>query len=236
MASTMNLQQTLMWAMAFLNYQPLTIGGLEPALSTGNMVMQVILGPPFAWRWNRATATFVVDNTHYDFTKALPNLGFIEKATATDPDTNDIKELTVRNVLSATSETSRPEFIATQGDDGGGTITFRLQPMPNKAYTITVVYQNKAPLMSSLASIWQPIPDEFAYIFNWGFLSIASILVDDPRFPIFSQKFTSHLLGAQQGLDEMQKALFLGNWETITKQMQANAMKVQQGNAARQIG
>jgi hypothetical protein len=234
----MNLQSTLGWCGPFINYQPLTIGGNEPALSIANIILQTILGPPFCWRFNRSTVSFTASQfmTQWlqDYEVAAPDFGFIEKAWIQDPSSLDIKELSVKTSLSASTEKGRPTFICTQGDDGAGNILFRLMNVPNKAFVIFVQYQKRAALMQSLAAPWAPIPDEFSYIFNWGFLALASLIVNDARHPIFNQKFTAHLLGAQDGLDDMQRNIFLGNWLEITKQAQRATQGAQQGTAARQ--
>lgn len=230
-----NLQATLNWCLPHLGYQPLTIGGLEPALSNANMVKQTILGPPFCWNWNRATLPIVCTLNIQDYVEALSDFGFIEKAWVQNADATDIKELEVENALAATKEKARPRFVAAQNDDSAGNITFRTMPKPDEAYTLSVLYQKKTVLMTSLASLWSPIPDELSYIFNFGFLALSSILNNDPRFQVFNQRFLSHLLGNQQGLDEMKRNIFLGNWLEITKAAISAQVKTTQGNAARQM-
>lgn len=235
MASTQNLQASLNWCGAFVNYQPLNIGGLEPALTNANLVLQTILGPPFCWRWNRATTTFVcVTDGTQDYAKALTDFGFIEKAWLTTADATDLKEIAVQTSLSRTKEKKRPDYICAQGDDNAGNVTFRVQAASDDASTVEVLYQKKPRILTSMASSWAPIPDELAYIYQWGYLALNAIIADDPRFPIFNQRFTSHLLGAQDGLDEMKRQLFLGNWLEIVKSAQRAQTSVNQGAAARQ--
>lgn len=238
MPATQNIQATINWANPFINYQPLTIGGIEPALSIANIVLQTILGPPFTWRWNRASTSFVATQTgptwNQDYVKALADFGFIEKAWAVTADGKTLVEFTVKSPLSASLEGGRPQYISAQTDDNAGNITFRLMPVPNAAYTINVLYQKKARLLQGLSQSWSPIPDEYGYIYNWGYLALASVLAGDPRFPIFNDKFIAHLLGAQDGLDATQRNIFLGNWLEITKAAQRATLETQQGTAARQ--
>lgn len=238
MPATQNIQATINWANPFINYLPLTIGGIEPALSIANILLQTILGPPFVWRWNRASASFVATQTaqvwNQDYVKALPDFGFIEKAWVVSADGKQLFETTKKSPLSASLELGRPQFISEQGDDDAGNITFRLQPVPNAAFVMNVLYQKKARMLQGLSQTWTPIPDECGYIYNWGYLALASMLAGDPRFPIFNQKFIGHLLGAQDGLDATQRALFLGNWLDITKAVQRATLETQQGTAARQ--
>jgi hypothetical protein len=233
-----NLQQTLNWTGPFINFQPLTIGGSEPALSNANLILQTILGPPFAWRWNRAEVSFNitqpnVDNGLQDYIVAAPRFGFIEKAWIVQG--AELKEIKVQNVLAPTKEKARPHTISVQGDDNAGNITFRVTPAPNVLGVVTVVYQLRAPLMSSVASTWSPIPDDYSYIYQWGFLALAAMMIGDSRFPIYNQKFMAHLLGAQDGLDETARNIFLGNWLEITKEAQRATGKANQGVGSRQM-
>jgi hypothetical protein len=234
MASTLNLQASLAWCSPHLGYLPLTIGGLEPALSNANIVKQTILGPPFCWRWNRATVDFTCTAHTQDYVSAASYFGFIEKAWVENPAATEIKELLIENALSATKEEARIKFLAAQSDDNAGNITFRTMPISAELSSVFVLYQKKPSIMTSLASLWDPIPDELSYIYNWGFLALCSMLNDDPRFQIFNQKFIAHLLGAQQGLDEMKRQIFLGNWLEITKKAISASGTTNQGVGARQ--
>src|SRR5277367_5509362 len=76
MSSTINLAATVNWALPFLSYKPVNQGiNNEPAISCANTVLQTILGPPFSWRWNRASLTFYIEqsgiNNHQDTPSAL---------------------------------------------------------------------------------------------------------------------------------------------------------------------
>lgn len=230
-----NLQATINWCGPFINYRPLNIAGTEPAVSSANVVLDTIMGPPFAWRWNRAELSFNTVNTTpatQDYVKVAADFGFIEKAWLTDA-VGEVKEIEVVNVLSGESKKNRPANIALQYDDQLGNITFRLMPPPGAVYTVKVAYQKKPVHMASLASAWG-VPEEYSHIYQWGFLALATIFSNDPRFPIFNQKFISNLLGAQEGLDDTQRNIFLGNWLEITKQAERAGTKTQQGIAARQ--
>jgi hypothetical protein len=67
MANT--LQRTIDFCRTFTQVRPYTgIGNfaadpLEPALSIGDWVLQFMLSPPFAWRWNRNKTLFVIEPT-----------------------------------------------------------------------------------------------------------------------------------------------------------------------------
>jgi hypothetical protein len=135
MSANRILQQTLLWAGAFINYQPLLIGGQEPALTCGNLILQTILGPPFCWRFNRATIGFncvVAAPPTQDYSVFVPDFGFIEKAWVKEVDNSDLKELEIRTSLAASVEKARPQFISAQSDDNAGNISFRLMSPPGR--------------------------------------------------------------------------------------------------------
>lgn len=295
MSSTFNLQSTVNWALPFLNYKPVNQGiNNEPSISNANIVLQTILGPPFAWRWNRAVVQYNVASAQQDFpstsqlaatwqqnhvyaldtvivdangnlqqvtangtSKANPHpvwsttpmatttdntvtwtmvnptdYGFIEKA-STNASAATPFELEIRNILGAGTDSGRPQTISPQFDNGAGIITFRTLPVADAVYTVSITYQKKANLFQSLSSTWSPIPDEFSYIYNNGFLALSMAYSDDPRFPIMNNKFMSALLGASEGLDEMQKNLFVSNWMALTEQAMTNQIRTQLGNEAR---
>jgi hypothetical protein len=310
MPSTTKLSDTIAWAQAFVNYAQLAIGvDNEPSITNANTIMQTIVGPPFAWPWNRSKQSFVVDAGIQDYLVAISNFGYLEKAavqpaahvTATSLTSNvatytainsfkagDLVTVTgstngaafnVTNavIASATAtqftvaivsvniasapessclavsgqafpleiknepmtegvEQSRPSFISTQIDDNSGKYTFRVLPIPNKTYQITLTFQNSATLFlpSSLSAPWG-IPDKYAYIFNYGFLFLTLDYWDDPRAARYRQLFIATLLGAAEGLTEQEKNLFLGNWLITTSQAQASGMKTQQGISGRGV-
>jgi hypothetical protein len=238
MASTITLQETVNWALPLLRYQPLTIGtSNEPAITSANIILQTILGPPFIWRWNRNTnATTVTVAGTQDYTVALSDFGYFEKATVTDP-TGNVTELVWKEVLSIETNVSanraRPTFISTQLDDNAGNITFRLMPVPDQVYTLTLIYQKAPVLFTALSGTWAPIPDYMEYIYTRGFLAFAFQLGDDQRFMVEHQRFLAQLISAAEGLSEMQKNIFLGGSLTTNAQMQSAQLRTQQGAQAR---
>lgn len=62
--STRTIQDSINWAkrMSFNRY-PVIGNSLEPALTSANIVMQVILGPPFEWWWNNLELVFTCNPT-----------------------------------------------------------------------------------------------------------------------------------------------------------------------------
>lgn len=233
MASTKNILSSVDWCAPYIRFQPLLIGGQEPALTAANMTLESILGPPFQWRWNRNTATFTCTVNEQDYPVAIDDYGFEEVASVADTSGLN-KEITFKRVLALDGTSpDRPAYIAAQSDDNQGNITFRISPPPDQAYLATVTYQRKPPIIQSMADFWAPIPDEYSYIYNWGFLTMAAMLVNDPRMPAYSQKFVGHLLSAQSGLTERQINIFMSTYLQRTGQVAAAGLTTQQGVTAR---
>jgi len=235
MASTITLQNTINFTAGFLFNQPLALGAAnEPAITIANVVKQAILGPPFSWRWNRTIqASFNLTTGVQDYPKAYGTFGFLEKAWLSWAGGATVKEIAeVVELLAAESVQGRPDQqIAAQLDDNAGNITFRVKPAPDAAatYALTIVQQNKATLFSALSGNWGPIPDEMSYLYQYGFLGLALAFKKDPRSQIYDARFVAHLPGAQSGLSEMQKNIFLDKWLATGLQIQTTAQRMQQG-------
>jgi len=232
-ASTIQLQGTANWSQSFVDFESLNIGaGNEPAITNANTILQTILGPPFKWNWNRSTVSITTVVGQQDYITPAATFGFLEGASLTLGSTTiAIKE--IKQELTIGTEQGRPQSIAPQIDDNTGNITFRFLPVPDQVYTVVPHFQKKiAGLLTVLTQTWAPIPDQFSYLYNYGFLALTMAYADDARFPLFNQKFIAHLLGAQQGLSETEKTMFLDSWNLITRQEALNSIKAQQGRAA----
>jgi len=144
-------------------------------------------------------------------------------------------EMESKICLGLDSSQTRPKFISAQGDDGSGNIIFRLLSVPDQAYPIAITMQQKPPIMTKLSDTWAPIPDEYSRIYNWGFLALAWLFADDPRFGLANQKFVTQLLSVNEGLSETEKNIFLGNWEMITGQPIFTGNRMQQGDQSRGV-
>jgi hypothetical protein len=234
MPATRNIMASALFSLPFLGYQPVNVSNGEPALTAANLTKQTILGPPFAWPWNRAEFQVEVDGSSQDYEMSLPLYGFIEKIWVTDGLGNVI-EIMVRLALAAESHVQRPASCSVQSVNDDGTVLLRLNAIPDQVYTLKGFYQQAPMLMSSMAASWSPLPDYISYIYDWGFLSTVAMLTKDARFPIFAQRFVSHLLGAQGGLTALQRNIFLGNWLEVMSSAQEAQLVTQQAIAARQI-
>jgi len=238
MSVTRNIQSSALFSLPYLNYQPVDVSNDEPALSAANITKQTILGPPFRWAFNRASIHLALDTsvTSWGQDYLIPSVtdyGFLEQIWLTDPETGDKKEIEVRKSLAEDSTIKRPGSAAVQQDDNENGITIRLNSKPDAPYVIDAFYQRAAVTMTSLASTWGPLPDHKSYIYDWGFLGFVSLLTKDARAPIFLSKFTSHLLGEQDGLTALQRNIFLGNWLDLLTQQGRETMAAQQGAQAR---
>ena len=237
MASTIQLQRTINRSSQFIRLAPLTFTSNtanDPAFSNADWVMQTILAPPFAWRWNRnSTATptfptFVTIAGVTDYAISLSNFGWIEKAVGYDvANGGRAFELQVGLVSGGESLQNEPARIAAQYDDGSGNITFRLFPPPDKVYNIVVEYQKCATQFSVATQTWAPIPDWMSYIYNSGFDAKSYEYVNDPRFGSAMQLFYTQLASVAEGLDSTQKNLWLADRLNSMRQ----TMAVQSGKA-----
>jgi hypothetical protein len=164
-----------------------------------------------------------------------PNVGSAgDTGTAIVGTTTEISE--TLNILGTGSEQGSPAMIAPQTDDNAGNISFRILPIPDRVYTVTVIFQKRIPaLMTTTSSTWAPIPDHYSFIYQWGFLALMLAYNYDVRWTQASQKFVSGLLGVAEGLSEEQRNIFQNAWlNTITEQ-QATSLKTPQGVQSRQV-
>jgi len=231
--STYTLAQTIEWAKRFNFNRVPVLNLLEPAITSANLVLQTILNPPFIWWWNKQTLNFTCSPTVQDYIVPVSggNFGFIESASISDITVipNKFFELEEKNYLSLASEQARPRFIAPHSEDAQGNMTFRVMPNPIASYPVTIYVQNAPTLFTSTNQTWAPIPDYLGNIYNWGFLALMFMFSDDNRFAFANQKFVSSLLGAAEGLDEVQRNIFIHNWGGLTgAQQQRIAQGIQE--------
>lgn len=140
----------------------------------------------------------------------------------------------IQNVLANGTETGSPNSIAPQNDDNAGNITFRLLPTPKSSYQINIIFQKRIPaLVTATSNTWAPIPDHYAYIYDWGFLALMMAYNQDPRWAQANQKFVAGLLGIAEGLSEDQKSAFQNAWLNVLTQVNTTQMKSQQGVQSR---
>lgn len=158
-----NLQQTINWTQTYIQYVPLTAGlGGEPAVSIASMIRNSILNPPLTWNYNRAEQTFSTTVGTQDYTEAFSDLAFVEKVSITDDQGNiwELKDIYNNSALSPSAEQARPSAMSVERTtivSSALNYVLRFMPIPDKIYTVTVVYQKLSPqfgpfLISSAAN------------------------------------------------------------------------------------
>ncbi len=173
--------------------------------------------------WNTGAGGVTTDNTiQWTNQGPIPNasstytFGWIENCTVKDPTTSKWMSVSPKIDLALDSSTARPQNISAELDPLDGSMLFRLLPVPDKIYPLALTIQQKATLFTSINQTWSPIPDEYSYIYQWGLLAEMFLFADDQRATWASQKFVSHLLAANDGLDATARNIFLSNWSAIT--------------------
>jgi hypothetical protein len=236
MASTYTLARTVQFVQRFIYQKPLTFTNTnDPAFAIGDWVRNLILGPPFAWRWNRVTnsTACIVGTANYQLN--LPNFGWIEQASITDNVANAAFELEVK--LTSTQEVvnGQPTNIAPWLDDNNGNITFRLTPPPDKTYALNLVSQNASPTFKTINDSWAPIPDYMQNVVQELYLAKAFQYSGDERFAATMQMGVRSLIAVSEGLSESQKNIFLHDFLLESLTQQNASQKAQLGNQSRNL-
>jgi len=142
---TQNLANTL------IQYSPLNAGlGQEPMVSIGSMIRCTILSAPFVWSFNRKEdSSTSTTTTNQDYTIALADFGFLEKASLTDSSGKiwELKEVQNIAPLAKNADVSRPNNIAVLTNIPETSVTFRFSSKPDAIYTINLVYQKEPTIM-----------------------------------------------------------------------------------------
>lgn len=232
MGLSLTLQNSMNFVAPILKGQPLQVTLQEPAVTAANIVLGTMLGPPCRWPFNRGSFSFPVTAGQTDYTLALPDFRWLETQWLTDA-AGIAHQVGGEIALSRDSNLTRPTQLAQQYDDNMGNITFRVGPAPDASYTMFGDYQKKAQLIQDASSVWGVVPDEFGYIFQQGFLGMMMLLTSDVRFPIELGFFIARLLGAQDGLSEQQKNIFVQDWMAFAGTLTRSQGMVQQGLTGR---
>ncbi len=207
MANTVTIQKVLDWSRTFVRSLPLDgVGGFtnEPALSIANNVQQTLMGPPFKWQWNRddALTAPTVAGTQ-DYTITTTTFGWLEHATITTG--GDTFELEVELSLPDETKQDRPHSICVLKETSSA-IVVRIFPAPDAVYTLNLVNQKRATIMSALSGTWD-IPDHLAYLYRQGFLAAAFKMANDERgiqeYGLFVQLATAAAQGFAQQDDDL---------------------------------
>jgi hypothetical protein len=241
-STTITVQNTLNWLTAFIQQRPTTgIGGNanEPALTSANYIMATILQPPFRWSWNRTSAAAAITTVAgtADYPVVLSSFGYLEKAVLVNPTPVGNQppnfELQIWEVLGTDGKQNRPLNIAKLLDDNQGNITFRLFPIPDQAYTVNLVYQNAPPVLTSLNSLWSPIPDKYNFLYERGLLAMIQMTYNQQLALSNLEIFFRQLVAVSEGLDDEEKAIFFEDSLRTIRMRQTELQAAQQGKQAR---
>ena len=208
------------------NIQKVTAGG-----TTGGTI------PSFNGTLNGTTTDNTVTWTNVG---AIPNAssaylyGWLENASVQDPVSLKWVQISNKVDLALDAAQSRPQNISAELIGSLG-VTFRLMPVPDKAYPVAITMQQGAPLITSLNQTWAPLPDYLGYIYQLGFLAWMYEFADDSRWAPTRQRFIAALLGAAEGLSATEIDIFLANFNAITLDPIGRQMTLQQGIQHRQI-
>ena len=238
MPATILVSRTVAYVQRYIRQAPLTFSGTnDPAFGIGDWVRNLILSAPFAWRWNRATATQTCVIGQNDYTINLPNFGWLEQAYIVDTSVTPNVSYSIAIQLNATKEVTnnQPTHCAPWMDDDNGNITFRLTPPPDKAYTLNLTYQNASPTFKSLNDSWAPIPDYMQNVVQELYLAKAFQYIGDERFASTMQMAIHSLVGVSEGLTESQKNIFLSEMLGTARTQQASSLSTQYGNQSRNL-
>ena len=101
--STIKISDTIEWAKKFsFGRNPVIGNNLEPALSSANMVMQTILGPPFAFWWNNEEVVFTCNPTLK--TATITNIAIVAGVlTVTATNSFAVGDMVLPSVVGATT-------------------------------------------------------------------------------------------------------------------------------------
>lgn len=106
--------------------------------------------------------------------------------------------------LTSRSAVTAPEKVCVLQDLGTGVLKLRLREVPAQTpWGLNLVYQKRAPLKTDLTKLWDPIPDNFSYVYRQGFLSHAYRAVNSSRAEKEDLKFQRQIAKAlSQGDNE----------------------------------
>jgi len=243
MATT--VQNLIDFAQTFTQYSPLSVGtGNQPALGIANEIQNLMMNPPFTWGWNRAENNQVSTVAGIqDYVTPVPDFGFLEKVTLTDPSGNtwnvsDVYNTAALGLGDATpNKRNRPNSASVHTINFGTSFKLRFLAVPDQVYLITLDYQKLvAPLTALTGNAGTlVVPDQYIDIFDNLFVGEALANVDDGRANTYRQRGVTALLAKSEGLSDMDKNLFLEQYWMRDRQMLAGTLRTQQAAQSRGV-
>jgi hypothetical protein len=131
----------------------------------------------------------------------ITNFGWLESGSVMDVSNTStpqpIGTCFVVKMLEPSSETANPEKFAVVADNGNGTLRVRCYPCPSTySWAVNLVYQAKAPRITTLQQTLTPWPDELAYVTRQGVIAKAFRYVDQARYVTEYQLFLNNIARA----------------------------------------
>lgn len=237
MANT--LQSTINWAAPFTEYLPLSGGSnLEPMVTTSNMILNVMLGAPFSWPFNRNenNSTVLAQGTQ-DYIVALTDFGWLEKAAVSVGGVQtEIPNVLNTSALAVATQQGRPQWISVKAVVPGTSASFRFLDVPDQDYTLTLTYQKLPVEIVNLGGIWSGIPDAYSDIYGNLFLSeMYQFNGEEQSAARYRQRGVASLLSRAEGLTDAQKNIFMTAALKDGLESAALQLRLQQATQARGI-
>lgn len=150
----------------------------------------------------------------------INNWGWGTSATIVDVlDTSIVRktrQLQVVKELTPTSDAQAwPKKICMLQDKGTGVLKFRLREVPNYPWLVNLVYQAKAPVKADLTRLWDPIPDEYSYVYRQGVMAKAYDAVGSQKFQVEYEKFQTQIRKALGEADREEDDIYVTPAESL---------------------
>jgi hypothetical protein len=241
-----SLNQTINWAQVFIDYSPLTAGaGNEMAVTTANIIQEMMTSAPLLWPWNRSTYELQITKAGgQDYYPLIADFSYLEKVTLEDSNGKyyEIKDVFNNKSLSLSAGTQRPFAISvmsadydTDTDVSGGNVWLRFVSTPDQNYSAILTYQQLYTPIVNLTDDWY-LPDQVKSIYSWLFLAEAFSAVDDDQRAIqYRQRGVAALLARQAGLSDLDRSVLLAQWTGRELQTVVEQLKAQQATQARGV-
>ncbi|HZS43439.1 MAG TPA: hypothetical protein VFA52_04610 [Candidatus Paceibacterota bacterium] len=232
------LSDTINYIRPFCRYQEANIGTNNmPIIGIANIVRNVILAAPMRWNFNRSeNSSYTLSTGVQDYTLAISDFGYLERASVKDPDDGKFYEIpdVLNNASLARSSlpTGRPQTVSIHNISGP---ILRFSAVPNKNYSLYLVYQKVASQFVAISDQWSPIPDTLSDVYNNLCLGYYMDSCQDPRAPQYISKGIASLLARQSGLSEMDKAIFAQSYMNLNSAFITQGLETQQGRQAQAV-
>lgn len=171
------------------------------------------------------TITAVPTSTSFTFTHSqsglgssgapgITNMGWLEYATMINMNDTSAQPyvwyLTAVRTLEPANRQFQPDRVSVFADDGAGTLTIRLRYLPGpQPMGVTLAYQQRPTLISSLSATWSPFPDEYAFVYRQMFLAHAYRFANSGRADVEYQKAMANIAKALGANDREQSEEYI---------------------------